>query len=138
MAEGFKLTGGCRCGAVCYTINAPASETVHCHCSICRKLHGALFATFSAIPADAFHVDQGADALAVFESSPGNHRHFCKSGGCQIYVIMPDNPVPYVLTGALDGGAHPSHADDKLRHVFVDSKVPWYELTDDLPKSGEF
>ena len=36
MAE-FKLTGGCFCGGVRYTITAPAVDTHHCHCSICRK-----------------------------------------------------------------------------------------------------
>ncbi len=138
MAEEFKLTGGCQCGAVRYTMSAPATDTVHCHCSMCRKVHGALFATFSAIPADAFRIDRGADNLTAFESSPGNPRRFCKSCGSQIYTMMPGDSTAYILTGTLDDGAHPGHPVGKERHIFVASKVPWYELTDDLPKIEEF
>ena len=33
-----------------YRVNAAASEIYHCHCSLCRKLHGALFATWAVVP----------------------------------------------------------------------------------------
>ncbi len=64
----FKRTGGCQCGAVRYTIDAPVTMTGHCHCSMCRKVHGALMVTYSIIPRDHFSIDQGADSLATFDS----------------------------------------------------------------------
>ncbi|MEM9775142.1 MAG: hypothetical protein AAF902_11220 [Chloroflexota bacterium] len=37
--------GGCLCGAVRYKITGPAKSVEHCHCSHCRKAHGALYAS---------------------------------------------------------------------------------------------
>ena len=43
----FPLAGGCQCDAVRYTLNAAARGVVHCHCSICRKIHGALSVAYA-------------------------------------------------------------------------------------------
>ena len=81
MGSDFKRTGGCQCGAVRYTIHAPAVETYHCHCEMCRKLQGVLFGTFSGVPRDQITIDKGADNLTTYDSSPPNHRKFCKTFG---------------------------------------------------------
>ena len=135
----FKLSGGCQCGAVRYTIHEPVRETVHCHCSMCRKVHGALFVTFSVISKDKFTIDKGADNIATFKSSANLGRKFCKTCGGHLFEEGAEEPnLVYFTTGTLDGGAHPGHPDDKLYHIFVGSKVPWYEITDDLPQHEEF
>lgn len=64
----FKVTGGCRCRSVRYRIDAPASDTYHCHCSICRKVQGAIFVTHSTYPKANFHLEKGADNLSWFDS----------------------------------------------------------------------
>ncbi|MBI3301432.1 MAG: GFA family protein [Deltaproteobacteria bacterium] len=131
----FKLTGGCHCGAVRYTITAPAKETHHCHCSICRKVHGTLFVTLSVFPHDKFTFDKGADNLATYNTSAKLHRHFCKTCGCQLTIDLDDAPdVVAVATGTIDNGAHPGHPQETLRHIFVGSKVPWYNINEDLPQ----
>ena len=79
----FKLSGGCQCGAVRYTIYEPARSTNHCHCSMCRKIHGALFASLSRVSEDKFTVDRGKDNLVNFDSSPQVHRKFCKTCGAR-------------------------------------------------------
>ena len=135
----FKLSGGCQCGAVRYTIYAPANVTEHCHCSICRKCHGAIFVTLSAVPLDKLTIDQGADNLATFDSSPKVHRRFCKTCGCHLFEYADDLPdVVFLSTGTLDGGADPGHPKENEMHIFVGSKVPWYEITDNLPQHEEF
>ena len=40
----FPIQGGCHCGAVRYTLVAPALSVQHCHCSRCRKVYGHLAA----------------------------------------------------------------------------------------------
>ena len=40
-----RLQGRCLCGAVHWSYDAPFSAMLHCHCSLCRKHHGTLFAT---------------------------------------------------------------------------------------------
>ncbi|MFQ5791672.1 MAG: GFA family protein, partial [Acidobacteriota bacterium] len=136
--EKFKLSGGCQCGAVRYTIHAPALETVHCHCGMCRKVHGALFVTLSAVRRDEFTIDKGAESLGTFDSSPPMHRRFCTICGCPLFIEMDDVPeLIEIATGTLDGGAHPGHPRASLKHLWVGSKVPWYEITDDLPRFEE-
>ena len=51
--EDSKLHGGCLCGLVRYEIAASLGTTEHCHCSMCRKAHGAAFSTNSLVAADA-------------------------------------------------------------------------------------
>ena len=96
-------TGGCFCGAVRYRVSAPANETVHCHCSMCRKTHGAMFATFSSVPTEAFWIEQGNDQIGCFENLPGNGRYFCTGCGCQIYSVIPSEPGSvYFATATLE------------------------------------
>ena len=39
------IAGACLCGAVRYEIDGSLPRLIHCHCSTCRKHHGAPFAT---------------------------------------------------------------------------------------------
>ena len=135
----FKLSGGCQCGAVRYSVHAPARSLVHCHCGMCRKVHGAVFVSFSEVPADKFTIEKGESNLANYDSSPGNHRRFCKT--CGGHVVTTDDDLPDIVhlsTGTLDDGAHPGHPDGTESHIFVGSKVPWYEIHDGLLQTEEY
>ncbi len=133
-----SLTGGCHCGAVRYRVDAPAQETYHCHCSICRQIHGALFASFAIVAPGDFVITDGADGLTRYDSTPGVQRYFCRRCGGQIYSDVDKLPdIRFYTVGTLDGGAHPGHAAGQERHIFVDSKVPWWRIADGLPQSAE-
>ena len=132
------LRGGCQCGAVRYAVRGPASAVIHCHCSMCRKLHGAVFASFAIALRDRIEIERGADNLATFESSEGVRRLFCRTCGCQLFCDMDDVPGERWFTPAtLDGGAHPGHPPASERHIFVASKVPWHEIAAGLPQDPE-
>lgn len=138
MVENFRLSGGCQCGAVRYTVHAPAFETLHCHCTMFRKVHGALFVTLSTIRRDEIAIDEGAENLGTYDSSPPVHRRFCKTCGCPLFIEMDDEPeVTLIAAGTLDGGAHPGHAPESLKRIWVGSKAAWYEIPDDLPQFDE-
>ena len=47
------IKGGCACGGIRFEIDAVRSMT-HCHCTTCRKLTGASFATFAHVEKDKF------------------------------------------------------------------------------------
>jgi len=69
--------------------------------------------------------------LTYYESSPGNHRGFCRVCGAPILTKLDDHPDVFGLPlGALDDdpGVKPAF------HVFVGSKAPWHEITDSLPQ----
>jgi hypothetical protein len=129
------VTAGCQCGAVRYRLTAPPSEVVHCHCSICRRAHGALFATAGVYDKKAVHIDDAKATLEAYESSPGNKRLFCSSCGGQLFLTVGDwQNTMFVVLGTLDQGQHPGHERTVEKHIFWDSKVAWYDPEDDLPK----
>lgn len=136
----FKpVHGGCQCGAVRYTLSAPPDEVVHCHCSMCRKAHGALFASFGNYPAAALTVECSETALGDFESSRGTHRQFCPSCGAQLFNRIDKwSDRAFVCLGTLDAGETPGHDPATERHIFWDSRIHWYDVGDDLPKVAEY
>lgn len=129
------VTGGCQCGAVRYRLTAPPGEVVHCHCSICRRAHGALFATAGVYDKDAVIIDNGEDCLQAFESSPGNQRLFCSRCGGQLFMMVGHwETSMFVVLGSLDSGQHPGHDRANEKHIFWESRVAWYDPGDDLPR----
>lgn len=73
------LRGSCLCGGVRYEISGPLRGVLNCHCSMCRKAHGAAFRTRASVQAADFRWVLGEDLVTYYESSPGNHRGFCRS-----------------------------------------------------------
>ncbi|MBI3769723.1 MAG: GFA family protein [Deltaproteobacteria bacterium] len=121
--------GSCLCGDVAWEIDGPLQLMSHCHCSRCRKAHGAPFATYVAADVGAFRFVSGRDRIARWESSPGFFRCFCGRCGS---VVPSDafGSLVFVPAGCLDGdlGVRPE------MHIFAASKAPWVELRDDLPR----
>ena len=128
------ISGSCLCGGVSYQINGPLSGARYCHCSMCRKAHGSAFRTRAAVKSSDFGFVRGGELVSYYESSPGNHRGFCRVCGSPIVTRFDAHPEYYGLPlGALDDdpGIRPT------LHVHVASKAPWFEITDDLPQLPE-
>jgi hypothetical protein len=128
------VNGSCLCGAVRFTQRGPFTHMAHCHCSICRKHHGAPFATYVASPLDGFKLLAGSDQMGRYDSSPGWYRPFCLTCGSVLPTLMPEHGVVVGPAGNLEGdlGVTPS------MHMFVASKAPWYEITDALPRHAAY
>jgi hypothetical protein len=129
---GFK--GSCLCGGIRYEVDRLQGPIIHCHCSMCRKATGAAFRTRVTVGTSAFRWRAGQELLARFPSSPGEERTFCRVCGSTLVTFFRDRPEELGLAlGTLDDdpGARP------LAHVFVHSKAPWFEITDDLPRFPE-
>ena len=48
------VKGSCLCGGVQYEVGGELNLMANCHCSMCRKHHGAAFVTFvGANPSDS-------------------------------------------------------------------------------------
>jgi hypothetical protein len=63
------LRGSCLCGGVRYEVTGPVHDVHHCHCSMCRKAHGAAFSTFARLTAGDFRVVAGAADVRAYRSS---------------------------------------------------------------------
>jgi hypothetical protein len=127
------LSGGCLCGEVRYELEGRLGPVVFCHCSQCRRGSGSAFATDGPVRARDLHLVAGRETLAEYESSPGKFRTFCPRCGSPIYSRLVSAPdVLRLRLGSLDEdpGARP------VAHVFTGAKAPWFELSDDLPRSA--
>jgi hypothetical protein len=125
------VRGSCLCGGVKYEITGPLMRSGHCHCSNCRKAHGAARSR-ARVRVEDFKWVQGEELVKYFESSPGFHRGFCSVCGSPI-VSSPDRtPELGIALGGLDDdpGVRPE------RHFFVAGKAPWFEITDDRAAGG--
>lgn len=128
------LRGSCLCGAIGYEIRGPLGRASHCHCSMCRKAHGAAFATYARVERTDFALVSGADEIASFRSSPEVVRTFCRRCGSNLQFISDKRPSSFALAlGTLDDdpGVQASF------HIFVASKAAWFEITDGLPQHAE-
>ena len=136
MADFAPIHGHCQCGTVHFSVTAAAEELYHCHCSMCRRVHGTLFATYAYVPRATLQIEKGEDNLNTFDSSEQVHRRFCRTCGCQLFIDYDGEPDLIGYTpGTVDG--HPGHATEKERHIYVSSKVPWYEIENHRPQLDE-
>ncbi|MCS2609289.1 GFA family protein [Halomonas sp. wenzhen-202101] len=66
----MALSGSCLCGGVQYEITGPLTDIYHCHCSMCRKLHAAVFRTCAKVQASDWQTVSGEGLPKSYESSP--------------------------------------------------------------------
>ena len=127
------VRGTCLCGGIQFELEEVTLIAL-CHCSMCRKANGAPFEAGAPVPSEKFKLIQGADLIKLYESSPGNHRAFCGVCGSRAPSVAPDGKLYFVPAGLLEGdpGIKPA------LHMFVGSKAPWWEITDDLPQFEEW
>ncbi|MEM7281421.1 MAG: GFA family protein [Pseudomonadota bacterium] len=125
------LKGRCECKRVQFEVTGAINDFSHCHCSQCRRLHGAAFATFAGVERSDFRYISGEDALKSYYSSRKNERVFC--GNCGSNILVASNLEPdvfYLSMSALEGD--PPRPNPY--HAFVGSKAPWHEITDGAPQ----
>ena len=125
------IRASCLCGEVRFEIRGELSGASHCHCSMCRKAHGAAFGTYAAVKATDFRVTSGADRITRYRSSAGIVRTFCARCGSTLQWLRESKPeIVDVALGILDDdpGVRPAS------HIYVASKAPWHEITDRLPQ----
>jgi hypothetical protein len=129
MSGSAAITGGCLCGAVRYRVKGDLRPTLSaCHCSQCRRHHGAL-GVFSSAEATAVEIE-GLDKLRWYQSSDGARRGFCAVCGAKLFWQAIGDAALDIVAGSLD---RPKGLK-LVRHIFVASKGDYYELADDLPK----
>lgn len=126
-----SVQGACFCQAVQYEIEMPTQTCVHCHCTMCRRAHGAGFTTWTILPAKQMHIHAGKDKLTHYQSSDHASREFCSICGSELFGWSTRTPeLVYVPIGNLKGEI------DRLpqAHTSFENHVPWITVNDDLPK----
>jgi len=126
------ITGRCECGAVSYRVADAFLYAANCHCSNCRAATGSAFKAFAGIEREKLEVTDGLDTLLIVGNEDANHTR-CGACGALLFSVVRDGDYVHVAMGSLVDapGIRPTE------HIFVGSKAPWFEITDDLPQFEE-
>ncbi|EAQ66167.1 hypothetical protein MED121_05780 [Marinomonas sp. MED121] len=128
------MYASCLCGQVKLVIKTAFISSSICHCQQCQKSHGAASAAYGVALKSEVEWLSGKKRVRKFASSERVRRGFCKDCGTNIYFYHKD---------------HPNHLDIPLAildtkpnltpqcHIFVDSKVGWDPILDDLPQHAQ-
>lgn len=129
-------SGSCLCGAVRFHAELPSKWVAHCHCSLCRRAHGAAFVTWVGMEATRCTIDDGRETLRWYASTPSAERGFCSHCGSMMFFRAERwaGELHFALAHFHDPVDRAPQA-----HAFWDAHVDWagVDPNDGLPrKSG--
>jgi hypothetical protein len=125
------MKGSCLCGAVRFSVTGTPTAFDLCHCSRYRASSGSAFVAELVFKAAEFEWTSGGSlvktyAAPVRNTPPGYRRAFCTVCGAPVPTV--DGDIIRIPAGTLvdDPNIRPQ------RHIFVDFKAPWFQITDSL------
>ena len=126
------LAGKCSCGAIRYEVADEFRYAANCHCSKCRAATGSAFKPFAGIEREKLVITQGLDDVAIFGEEDLNDTR-CGACGSFLFSVVRDGEYVHVAMGSLLDVP----TIRPTEHIYVGSKAPWFEITDDLPQADE-
>lgn len=123
MSGKSRVSGGCQCGAVRYTVSEFGRSSL-CHCRMCQKALGGPF----AVLVSARDLEYTRGIPTYFQSSDKVRRGFCKNCGSPLTFEF-DGWSPDVTVTSLDD---PTIAPPVVQ-LGLESRLPWCEGLFDLP-----
>ena len=131
------IRGSCLCERVAFEAAPPFGPMTNCHCSRCRKMVSAAYATDFGAPIAGFHWLRGREHVRDFALPDPRWfmTSFCEVCGSVLPHVARNDPNSVLIqVGALDDdpGIRP------VLHLFVGSKAAWEAITDALPQHDEY
>jgi hypothetical protein len=127
------LRGACLCGGVTFEVTPPTKWCAHCHCSMCRRAHGAAFVTWVGVLLPQFRLTAGQELLERYRSSEAATRSFCRRCGSTLFFE----------STRWGGEIHIVRANfigeiDRLpqAHTFFSDRCDFFPIDDQLKKLG--
>jgi hypothetical protein len=133
-AQSVIARGRCLCGAIGFGARLPSKWVAHCHCTLCRRAHGAAFVTWAGFEAEKVQVDASDGALRWFASPAGGERAFCARCGSSLFFRSSQWPGELHVARALF--VDPLDREPQA-HVYWDTHVSWVDLADGLPRKPD-
>jgi hypothetical protein len=127
-------TGGCQCGAVRYAFYAPLEGMHVCHCRMCQRATGGLFAALAGGKPENFAWTRGTPKF--FASSNLARRAYCGDCGTPLsFKYETTTARMYTTIGSLD---EPDQAVIE-KQFGIESRLSWVKFCEDVPaeRTGE-
>ena len=141
----MNISGGCQCGAVRYRASALFADGHVCHCRMCQKATGNLFAALVGVKSGGLVWTRGE--VALFASSDQVRRGFCSNCGTPLCFHVPaehNDGVEFwsLMIGSLDDpSAVPLVSEDgpegRLRQIDQLGAILIKPPTEDCVQQGQ-
>ena len=129
MTERHTHTGGCQSGAVRYAFAGEPVDPHICHCRMCQKAFGGVFAPLAGVSLGDLAWTRGAPSF--FRSSDIAERGFCPACGTPLSFRYLDSDLINVSIGSLD---HPAEVRPGKQYG-TESRLPWFADLAALPET---
>jgi hypothetical protein len=123
-----RIAGGCQCGAVRYRAEMAPQNVHYCHCRMCQKAVGNVFAALVPVKKQQLLWPQAPPTF--FRSSSVAERGFCGACGTPLSFAYLASEWIAVTLGSLD---EPALVVPTI-HYGVESQLPWFHIDDGLPR----
>ncbi len=127
------VRGACLCGAIRFEAKLPSKFCAHCHCSNCRRAHGAAFVTWVGFRSSQLRFTHGAAELRDYDTDTEARRSFCGKCGTTLFYRGPrwDDEI-HVTRASIEDEIDRAPGG----HVYVDHAASWWSIDDQLPQCG--
>lgn len=132
--QATHVQGGCLCRSIRYEADAFLKNGYACHCTICQHSTGQPAEITVLIKAGTLKFVKGQPKFN--QTSDFGRRGFCGECGSRLVwqAIDPQNDwMTNLCVGSLD---NPSEVEITC-HMYVDTKLPWYDFGTHLPAFRE-
>ncbi|MFB2551102.1 GFA family protein [Ensifer soli] len=126
----MSVTGGCQCGAIRYAGPVRPGDAHLCHCRMCQKAVGGLFAALVGTVAGEFRFTRGTPS--AFRSSAHVERGFCAACGTPLFYRETVEGHMSVTIGSLDD----PQAMMPAFQVGTEARMSWFDALPALRSFG--
>ena len=124
------LTGNCLCKAVKFHLEDKLLYSFYCYCSECRRFSGSAFSVAGGIAREKLIITNGEKQIKYYRKRDVANLAFCGICGSSLFSENFKMGLIHLRYGVLN--EEPSLKPQS--HIHVASKIPWYEIADDLPQ----
>mmetsp|Transcript_48007 Transcript_48007/g.107735 ORF Transcript_48007/g.107735 Transcript_48007/m.107735 type:complete len:454 (+) Transcript_48007:39-1400(+) len=119
--------GSCQCGRCRFRCRSSPREFQHCHCSMCRKMSGSAFQTWTPLRREELEWHR-PNALRTLRSSRHAVREFCQECGSSMTILYSSQKgTLWVSAAAFDKTSFLGAIDrQQAIHICCDSAPPWH------------
>ena len=128
----MAIDGGCRCGAVRYTLALDElPRTYACHCHQCQRWSGSAFSQQALVPEEAVSIDGPVVDYRVTTADRTSHQRLCGTCHSRLYNTNSRRPgIAVIRAGTLDR----SEGLACVAHSFTATRQLWFDLPADVPQ----
>lgn len=128
-----EYAGSCLCKTITFTVTGFSDRVANCHCTMCRKFHGAAFGTLVAVEGLTWLT--GLESLQDYVADNGTVRSFCVRCGASLGFRESGTGIEQIeLAIATFDDALPVSVDAQ---IYTRYKANWCDLLENVPAFSE-